>query len=129
MFILRIPQYSEKVVQKKEKIAIPKRHALQTNVKIDVSSTKSLTFDIKLIGILIMYIKNCHGPKIDPCGMPIFIISQRELRSSRTHCCLLNFEENSFSIFALDETEKMLPSIAAFSAFSFSRCELIISSI
>ena len=117
------------MVQKKEKIAIPKRHALQANVKIDVSSTKSLTFDIKLIGILIMYIKNCHGPKIDPCGMPIFIISQRELRSSRTHCCLLNFEENSFSIFALDETEKMLPSIAAFSAFSFSRCELIISSI
>lgn len=129
MFILRIPQYSEKVVQKKEKIAIPKRHALQANVKIDLSSTKSLTFDIKLIGISFLYIKNCHGPKIDPCGMATFISSQRELRSSRTHCYPLNFEKKSFSFFALDETEIFLPNIAAYFAFFFSRCEITISSI
>ena len=30
--------------------------------KIDVSSAKSLTFDIKLLGRSFMYIKNSNGP-------------------------------------------------------------------
>ena len=93
-------------MQKKEKIAIPKCHALQANAKIDVSSTKSLTFDIKLIGVSFMYIKNCHGPKIDPCGMPTFISSQRELRSSRTHCYPLNFEKIHSAFLLLTKQKK-----------------------
>ena len=43
---------------------------LFTIKKIDVSSAKSLKFDIKLLGRSFTYIKNSNGPKIDPCGTP-----------------------------------------------------------
>ena len=43
-----------------------------------ISSAKSFTFDIKLLGRSFMYIKNSNGPKIDPCGTPALIISQRK---------------------------------------------------
>ena len=46
--------------------------------KIDVSSAKRLTFDIKLLGRSFMYIKNSNGPKIDPCGTLALISSQWE---------------------------------------------------
>ena len=44
--------------------------------KIDVSSAKSLTFDIKLLGRSFMYIKSSNGHKIDPCRTPASISSQ-----------------------------------------------------
>ena len=46
--------------------------------KIDVSSTKCLTLDIKLLGRSFTYIKNSNGPKSDPCGTPALISSQWE---------------------------------------------------
>ena len=46
--------------------------------KIDVSSAKSLTFDIKLFVRSFMYITNSNGPKIDPYGTPALISSQWE---------------------------------------------------
>ena len=46
--------------------------------KIDVSSAKSLTFDIKLLGRSFMYIKSSNGHKIDPCCTPASISSQWE---------------------------------------------------
>ena len=39
---------------------------LFTIEKIDVSSVKGFTFDIKLLGRSFMYIKNSNVPKIDP---------------------------------------------------------------
>ena len=45
--------------------------------KIDVTSAKSLTFNIKLLGRSFMHIKNSNGPKIDHCGTPALISSQR----------------------------------------------------
>ena len=46
--------------------------------KIDASSAKSFTFDIKLLGRSFIYIKNSNGPKIDPCGPPALINFQRD---------------------------------------------------
>ena len=46
--------------------------------KIDVSSAKSLTFYIKLLGRSFMQIKNSNEPKTDPCDMPALISSQWE---------------------------------------------------
>ena len=39
---------------------------LFTIEKIDVSSVKGFTFDVKLLGRSFMYIKNSNVPKIDP---------------------------------------------------------------
>ena len=45
---------------------------------IDISSSKRLTFDIKLLGRSFMYIKNNNGAKIDPFDTPALISSQWE---------------------------------------------------
>ena len=44
--------------------------------KIDVSSAKRLTFDIKLLRRSFICIKNTNGAKVDPCGMPALISYQ-----------------------------------------------------
>ena len=45
---------------------------------IDISSSKRLTFDIKLLGRSFMYIKNNNAAKIDPFDTPALISSQWE---------------------------------------------------
>ena len=46
--------------------------------KIDVSSAKSLTFDMKFFGKSFIYIKNSNGLKLDSCGTPALTSSQWE---------------------------------------------------
>ena len=47
--------------------------------KIEISSAKSLAFDIKLLGrSFFIYFKSNNGPKIDHCGMPALISSKWE---------------------------------------------------
>ena len=51
---------------------------LFTIEKIDVSSVKSVRFDIKLLGRSFTYNKNSNGPKIDSCCPPALISFQME---------------------------------------------------
>ena len=60
---------------------------LFTTEKRDISSTKSLQFDKRLLGKSFTWMENNKGSTIKPCGTPAVALSQDECWTLRTTRC------------------------------------------
>ena len=74
------------------------------NWKIDALSAKSFTVDIKLLGRSFIYIKYSKGPKIDPYGTPVLIISPMGILAINKTLWYSLFRKLWISVSRLSET-------------------------
>ena len=68
-----------------------------TTEKLEVSSTKSLTFEVSLSGKSLIWIKNNKGPKIEPWGIPVLSCDHFEVWPYRKTLWNLSDKNESIS--------------------------------